>query len=75
MGGSGESSAQRYERTTAQAAADKTAGIADKEKETALKEEEAEVAKRKSYEKRKRGMQGGSREGLMYKGSNVGVQS
>ena len=73
MGGSGETQAQRNERTQAQTIADNTKAIADKEAAALKADQDAEAKKKAAYKKRARGMKGGGREGLMYKGSNVGV--
>ena len=74
MGRSGESSTQRAERLEAERISKETAVIAQREKDLQLKQSQEIAQKQKDLAKRSTGMAGGGREGLMYKGSNTGVQ-
>ena len=69
-----ESTSQRNERLEAERIAADTKAIADREKELQLKKSEETEQKKKDLATRSKSMAGGGREGLMYKGSNVGAQ-
>ena len=74
MKSSSETSAQRAERLAAEKARSDIQAIQDREQEEEAAQTAVETKKKLEAAKRARGMQGGGREGLMYKGSNVGVQ-
>jgi len=73
MGGSGETGSQRNERLAAQTVSDAQKKKAADEKK-AFEDTQAAAAKKKNeLLKRKTGMQGGGRSGLMYKGREQGI--
>lgn len=73
MGGSGETGSQRSERFAAEEIAKQKKTKAAEETK-ALQESQEQAAKKKNdLLKRSRGMQGGGRSGLMYKGREQGI--
>ena len=73
MGGSGETTAQRNERLAANALADTQKKTAADEAAALEASKTAEAKKKNELLKRGTVMQGGGREGLMYKGRQQGV--